>query len=121
MSRIERERRQQAEERWPQLRSLLSGEIGGLLYGDVKPLVHRLSEFASGVAPSDCQATATECRDFLAYFKGRHDEWQFMRDGFAVPGGKPADDRGRGHTALDRVKLIYDAFATAARADRPMG
>lgn len=115
MSRVERERRQEAEERWPHLQILLSRETGALLYGDTKPLHQHLRATILSLPLPDRQALRNECRDFLDCLSDRHDDWAFMRDGFNVRGQKPQDNRGGGHTARDRVKMIYDVATTAVR------
>lgn len=58
---------------------------------------------------------AAECWAFMGAFKDRHDDRQFLRDGFGVHGTVKTDDRGRGQTGLVRLKLVYDALAASLR------
>jgi hypothetical protein len=62
---------------------------------------------------------ATECWAFMRVFKDRHDDRQFLRDGFGVHGTIMTDDRGRGQTGLGRLKLVYDAVAASLRRNDP--
>jgi hypothetical protein len=119
MSRLERQRWELAQDRWSSLQSYFSEEKAPALLGDAKTLVRYLADTVPDIPIEFRKALANECWDLLAYFKERHDEGAFLRDGFGVQGRSPRDDRGRGHTALARMKLLYDALAASIRSQLP--
>ncbi len=119
MSRLERERWMMGQERWPNLQLFLSKEIPDALLGDGNELAGKVRAKLSEHDATAKANFARECWDFLASFKNRYDDWGFLRDGFGVLGKPPADNRGKGHTALHRVKLLYDILAEEVRAQQP--
>ena len=119
MSSLERERWLMGQERWPNLQLFLSKEIPDVLLGSPKELAGMIRAKLSGHDAISIAKIARECWDFLASFKDRHDDFGFLRDGFGVLGKKPSDNRGKGHAALARVKLLYDVLAEEVRAQRP--
>ena len=106
-----------AHERWPNLQAFISSYISGDLLGDVKTLSHKLDAVLSDLVVQIRSDIATECWDFLAFFKDRYDDGGFLRDGFGVQGKAPPDDRGKGQAALARMKLVCDAFAHSVRTE----
>jgi len=106
-------------DRWPALQTFLSEHVPDALLGDTKELPSKvkakLPEFGLPVQMNIAQ----ECWDFLRFFKDRYDDWSFLRDGFGVLGKPPADHRGKGQTALSRMKLLYDILAETVRASQP--
>ena len=107
------------QERWPNLQLFLSVEVPGVLLGNEKELAGQIKTKLSGYDFTAKSNIARECWDFLASFKNRYDDWPFLRDGFGVLGRPPADNRGKGQTALHRVKLLYDTLAEEVRSDQP--
>ena len=90
-----------------------------MLLGNGKELAGKVRAKLSEHDATTKKNIARECWDFLASFKNRHDDWSFLRDGFGVLGKPPPDNRGKGHTALTRVKLLYDVLAEEVRAQQP--
>jgi hypothetical protein len=107
------------QERWPNLQLFLSEEIPDALLGNVKELPGKIRTKFSELEATVQTDIARECWDFLTYFKNRYDDWGFLRDGFGILDKPPADNRGKGHTALSRMKLLYDILAEAIRTEHP--
>ena len=107
------------QERWPNLQQFLSQDVPDAIFGGAKEFPGEIREKLSVLEMAAQSDIARECWDFLAYFKDRYDDWAFLRDGFGVPGKPPSDDRGKGHVALSRIKLLYDIFAESIRSRHP--
>jgi hypothetical protein len=107
------------QDRWPNLQRFLSQEVPDAVLGNPKEFQSKIKSNISEVEASVLSDIAEECWDFLGHFKNRHDDFAFLRDGFGVQGKPPPDNRGKGHTALVRMKLLYDLLAEAVRIQRP--
>jgi hypothetical protein len=119
MSRAERERWELGFERWPHLQAFLSGRLAESLFAETGPLAEKITNEVAALDIEQRAQIAGECWMFMRAFKDRHDDRQFIRDGFGVRGWVGTDDRGRGQTGLSRLKLVYDAFAASMRRVDP--
>jgi hypothetical protein len=119
MSRAERERWKTGAERWPHLQAFLSEHLAEDLFGDSRLLADKIEIEMTGLENGQKSHIATECWAFMRVFRDRHDDRQFLRDGFGVQGTIMTYDRGRGQTGLSRLKLVYDAVAASLRRNDP--
>ena len=119
MSRAERERWATAAARWPHLQTFLSTRLSEYLFGEAGSLSEIIQGEIAGLTVDEKATIAAECWAFLKAFKERHDDREFLRDGFGIRGTVKTDDRGRGQTGLVRVKLIYDALVASIRRSNP--
>jgi hypothetical protein len=119
MSRIERERLLLAEKRWPAFQSFLSEYAADTLYGDIAALIHQIRAALLSIAVQEQAVIASQCWDFMAFFQQRYDDGSMLRDAFGARGRPPTDNRGAGHMALARVKLVYDQLAESVRKQLP--
>lgn len=117
MSRAERERWKTGAERWPHLQAFLSERLADNLFGDTGLLADKIESEMMGLDNEQRSYIATECWAFMRVFKDRHDDRQFLRDGFGVHGTVKTDDRGRGQTGLALLKLVYDSIAASLRRE----
>ena len=115
MSRAERERWKTGAEQWPHLQAFLSERLADDLFGDPSALANKIKGELTILDSVQMSHIANECLAFMHAFKDRHDDRQFLRDGFGVRGFIANDDRGRGQTGICRLKLVYDAIATSLR------
>lgn len=119
MSRANRERWTEGAEQWPHLQAFLSERLADSLFEVVGPLAHKIESEVDILDFEQKARIASECWEFLGAFKDRHDDRQFLRDGFGVQGWVGNDDRGRGQTGLDRLRLVYTALCASLRRAKP--
>jgi hypothetical protein len=119
MSRADRERWVIGTEQWPHLQAFLSERLAESLFEQAGPIADKIESEVDARHVEQKAQIASECWRFLSVFKDRHDDRQFIRDGFGVHGWIGNDDRGRGQTGLDRLRLVYSALAASIRRVKP--
>ncbi|MES2175799.1 MAG: hypothetical protein V4523_17910 [Pseudomonadota bacterium] len=119
MSRADRERWAMGAEQWPHLQDFISSRLAESLFEETDPLVGTVQSEIADLDVEQKAQIATECWMFMSAFRDRHDDRQFIRDGFGAHGWIGNDDRGRGQTGLDRLKLVYGALAASIRRVDP--
>ena len=114
MSRLDRERRQLARERWPVLASLFEGPLGSRLVGERKGLANEIDQLVAALPFSKREAAARECCDFGDYFSKRYDEGRFIADGFGLVEARHLRER----EGDARIKLLYASLAASLRHEK---